>query len=320
MGDNGSGAVSVALEADDLVRAIEGLVRPKVAAEAFRRVASSQLTLDDLVELAGLIDRRLAEGYTGVVVTQGTDTIEETAFALDLLVAAQRPVVVTGSMRSATHPGSDGAANLLAAIETADAPDARGLGTLVVMNDEIHAARFVRKRHTSSPAAFGSFVGPIGWVSEGRPRIATRPPARLRLPGRPVLGARARVPLVSITLDDDGEILAALRAERIDALVLEALGGGHVPAPLVEPLVRLAAAVPVVLASRAAWGEVMSSTYEFSGSERELLENGLTSSGWLDSRKARVLLLLLVRCGLSGRALAAAFTEVVAGALRLPER
>ena len=184
------------------------------------------------------------------------------------------------------------------------------------MNDAIHAARFVRKLHTSNPAAFESLVGPVGWISEGQPRIAMRPPNRMRLPSRPVPARRSRVPLVSITLDDGGETLRRLESGEIDALVVEALGGGHVPAPLVQPLVRLAREVPVVLASRAAWGEIMSSTYKFAGSEKDLLQHGLTSSGWLDSKKARVLLLLLARCALSGSELATAFEQVVQGALR----
>lgn len=132
----------------------------EVSAVSFRQAASGELTVRDLAELAAEIERSVDGGASGAVVTQGTDTIEETAFALDLLVDRDTPVVVTGAMRNPTLPGADGPANLLAGIQVASSEAARGLGTMVVLNDEIHAARFVRKTHTHSPATFRS--DPLG--------------------------------------------------------------------------------------------------------------------------------------------------------------
>jgi L-asparaginase len=146
----------------------------EVSADSFRQVPGSELVLEDLVELAAEIEDRIDAGAAGVVVTQGTDTIEETSFVLDLLVNRDAPVVVTGAMRNPTLPGAEGPANLLASVRVATDETARGLGAVVVLNDEIHAARFVQKSHTSNLATFRSpLAGPIGYVFEYNVRIAT---------------------------------------------------------------------------------------------------------------------------------------------------
>ena len=115
---------------------------------------SPSIIFADLLRLRDEIAHRVADGSAGVVVTQGTDTIEETAFALDLMWPGDTPIVITGAMRNPSLPGADGPANLLAAVRVAATIQARRLGVLVVFNDEIHAARFVSKTHTSSLSAF----------------------------------------------------------------------------------------------------------------------------------------------------------------------
>jgi L-asparaginase len=269
----------------------------KLETVAFRQTPSGDLSLSDLVSLAAEITKRFDTGDMGVVVTQGTDTIEETSFALDLLVRGPRSVVVTGAMRNPTLAGPDGPANLLAAVQVAASPQAAGLGTLVVFNDEIHAARFVRKTHTSSPATFRSLTaGPLGWMVEGRPRIAFRAPA---LQGTPT-GVGEDVPAVALlksTLGDDFRLVEQVEALGYAGLVVESFGGGHVPARVVPVLERLARRLPVVLASRTGGGELLRETYGFPGSERDLLSRGLIPSGFLDGLKARILLSLLLAAG-----------------------
>lgn len=266
-----------------------------ISATSFRQVASGELTIQDLVELSGQIERSADQGSDGVVVTQGTDTIEETAFVLDLLVDRDIPVVVTGAMRNPTLPGADGPANLLAAVQVAASEAARGIGTLVVFNDRIHAARFVRKTHTSNPATFSSDpLGPIGWISEGNPRVLLRPGAghKIRLSEE---SQDERVALLTTSLGDDGGILEAVQQNGYDGLVIEAMGGGHVPSVMVETIADLSAKMPVVLASRTGAGEVLRSTYGFPGSEIDLIEKGLIPAGYLDGLKSRLLLTLLLR-------------------------
>lgn len=279
----------------------------EVSAASFRQAASGELTIDDLVELAAEITRRADGGASGAVVTQGTDTIEETAFVLDLLVDRDAPVVVTGAMRNPTLPGADGPANLLAAVQVAASEAARGIGTVVVLNDEIHAARYVKKTHTENPATFKSpLTGPVGWMSEGTPRIAMRPIRRHHIALAPDAQDRP-VALLKASLGDDGRLVGEIGRLGYAGLVIEALGGGHMPSRTVESLTSLAAEMPVVLASRTGSGEVLRRTYGFPGSEIDLLDRGLINAGPLDGLKARLLLSLLLRAGTSRDEIQATF-------------
>ena len=306
------GAAAPSLTAADLVAAVPQLEEfAEVAAVPFRQVASSDLALADMIALAIEIERAVAEGASGVVVTQGTDTLEETSFALDLLWGGEAPVVLTGAMRNPTLPGADGPANLLAAVQLAASPAARGLGALVVFNDEVHLPLFLRKTHTSSPATFRSVAaGPIGWIAENRPRIALRPAVRhhIRLSSLPQ--TIPPVALLKVALGDDGRLVPAIAPLGYRGLVVEATGGGHVPRAMVEPLTALAREIPVVLASRTGAGEVLRSTYGFPGSETDLLERGLIHAGMLIGPKARLLLTLLLIVGAAPEVITAAFAAI----------
>jgi L-asparaginase len=298
------GAVQ-ALSAEQLVAAVPGLTGVSDVVD-FRGVPGGSLTFDDITALAEAIGAQFADGADGVVVTQGTDTIEETAFLLDLIHTGPEPIVVTGAMRNPGLAGPDGPANVLAAVRTAASPEFRDQGCLVVFADEVHAARRVRKTHSSAGFAFQSpNGGPLGYVVEGRPRPLNRLDGRFTVPQ---MTGNPRVGLVTVTFGDDGALLAAA-ADRFDGLVVAAFGAGHVPNVLVPQLEELAARMPVVLASRTGAGSVLKTTYAFSGSERDLLGRGLLSSGFLDPLKARVLLWALLSAGADRRAIAKAFGE-----------
>ncbi len=308
--DSGGKGVEPTLTGEALVADVPQIAEvAEVSAVSFRQAASGELTVRDLRELSSEIERSVDEGASGAVVTQGTDTIEETAFVLDLLADRNAPLVVTGAMRNPTLPSADGPANLLAAIQVAASETARSLGTMVVFNDEIHAGRFVRKTHTSNPATFRSDpVGPIGWISEGITRIVLHPQGARKI-ALPEDTQDRSVALLTIALGDDGRLLPAIEQEGYAGLVIEALGGGHVPSVMVKALEDLAAKMPVILASRTGSGEVLRATYGFSGSETDLIERGLIPAGPLDGLKARLLLTLLLQSGATQEEISQAFKQ-----------
>jgi L-asparaginase len=262
-------------------------------------VPSANLTLAKMLDVVDAASKAISNGATGVVVTQGSDTLEETAFLVDQVWPHSQPFVLTGAMRNPTLAGSDGPANLLAAARVACSPAARDLGALVVFNDEIHAARWVRKTHSTSTATFASpNAGPIGQVVEGQVRILTRPSRQDGVPGQagPADLDAAQVALYTVTLDDDGVLLKGL-ADTHQGLVVAGYGVGHVPSALAPVLGELAERIPVVLTSRTGGGSVLRNTYSSVGSESDLLKRGLIDGGFLDPYKARVLLRLLLATG-----------------------
>lgn len=312
--DASSEGVVPALDAVQLAAAIPALAAvARVEPSTLMARPSASLTTQDVLDAAAAARRVVGAGVDGVVITQGTDTLEETAFLLDLVWDQPEPLVVTGAMRNPTEAGADGPANVLAAVTAAASPSCRGLGCLVVMNDEIHAARYVQKQHASSLAAFVSpDAGPLGSVAEGRVRLQVLPAAE-RLPTLRAISRSARVALVEATFDDGGELLAQCSRDGYDGIVIAALGVGHLSEQAAARAIEAAASVPVVLTSRTGAGGVRARTYGFPGSESHLLGSGLLSGGMLSPRKARILLLMLIRSGADANTIKAALASFANG-------
>ncbi len=304
---DGQGVVST-LGADELLRSVPGLDALNLTVEPHDagRIPSASLRFPHIL---GVLRAAADSGADGVVLVQGTDTIEETAFLADLLWSSPAPFVVTGAMRNPTVAGPDGPANLLAAITVAASDSARDLGALVVMNDDVHAARFVAKRDTSSTAAFVSpGHGPLGHTVEGRLVLGMRVARRATYPIPDVIDAS--VPVLPFVLGDDGALLRA--ADDGSGLVIAGVGGGHVPDHLVERIGHLAKSMPIILTSRTGGGPTLTNTYGASGAEIDLIARGVIASGSLDAFKARLLLLVLLADGQEGDdgpALRAAFAQ-----------
>lgn len=291
------GGIVPSLGAEELVASVPALADvAEIEASSPFRLPSPSLTLDHIFGVAKAVNDAFQRGFDGAVVIQGTDTIEESAFLLDLLVGGDKPVVVTGAMRGAESPGADGPANLLSACTLAVSEEARGLGVLVVLNYDIHAARFVQKSHTTLPSAFQSpLVGPLGVVAEGRPRVFARVSRNPVWPTGD--GPPASVALVKVAMGFDGKWLNALPDLGFDGLVLEGMGAGHVPADTAPQIGELAKRIPVVMASRSMTGPVFRETYGYPGGEIDLIKRGVTPSGYLTGLKARLLLGVCLRKG-----------------------
>ncbi|MBB2746680.1 UNVERIFIED_ORG: L-asparaginase [Microbispora rosea subsp. rosea] len=283
------GAVSVAVAGRDLV----GAAGPALTVEVDEAmlVHSFNLTLDGMLRIAERVAAAVADpGVDGVVVTHGTDTMEETAFFVDLLLGAGGTVVFTGAQRHAGEPDGDGPRNLTDALRVAAVTTGRGLGAVIVMAGRVHAARHATKAHTVAPDAFDSpGYGPIGQVYGERVHIA----ARLgRLPGFTLAelgGLEARVDIVPAYLGADGVHLAASRAAGARGLVLEALGAGNpTPGLLGEIRACVAEGVPVLVTSRCHAGPSL--PVYGAGGGATLEEAGAVFAGSLAAPKARLLL------------------------------
>jgi len=293
----------------DVIGGIPGLDDLEIIEHAFPPIASPHMTFATLADIQMAARDAVANGSSGVVVTQGTDTLEEIAFGLDLVWPHANPLVVTGAMRNASMPGADGPANLAAALRVAATPTAYGQGVLVVMNDEIHAARYVTKAHSTSPATFTSpTLGKLGWVREGDVKMPLRIVRPLPLPPAP--RDVPAVALLKLGLGDDGRLLPFIAQAAYRGLVIEGFGGGHVTREVAESpaLAALVREMPVVLATRSGAGDLLQRTYVgFTGSETDLAARGLIRAGALNGQKARVVLTLLLAAGRTRDEIAAAF-------------
>lgn len=265
---------------------------------------ASHFAWSDLLDLAATV-RRLADdpAVDGLVVVQGTDTIEETSFLLELLVSTPKPIVVTGAMRNATEPGYDGPRNLRDAVRCAASPELAGSGVTVVLAGTIEPADDVAKTHTTALDTFRSpNRGRLGRVVRDRVIVE-----RTRWPRRPVLSVDRlppSIPIVVATVAMDARILDAAVGLGADGIVVAATGSGNTSPELLAAGRRaIAAGIPLILASRAASGSA-GTTYAFPGGGATWVRAGALLAGTLSPLKARIALAVGLGAGLAGAELA----------------
>ena len=271
---------------------------------------SPSIDVADALTALAWAEAQVDDGARGVVVTHGTDTLEETAYLLDLLWDRPAPLVLTGAMRRPDLPGTDAPANILAAARVALDPEGHGRGVLAVLDDEVHLAARVTKESSTALDAFTSpGFGPAGRIHEDTPRFLNPPARRLAPLPAPAPGP-IDVALVEAPFADDARMVRALLDAGYPALVVAGTGLGHVSAATYEELAAaVARGVVVAVASRTARGGTGRATYGYVGSETRLIAAGVLMAGDLPARKARLLLHVLLHAGLRGDELAAAFAE-----------
>jgi L-asparaginase len=306
MASAGDGA-KLAFDANDLLAAVPGLAgQPGLEGETLVNLPSAHLTLDDQLRICRAARDAAREGI-GVVVTHGTDTLEETAMLCDILHGAQAPVVFTGAIRAASAPGADGPANLMDAVSVARSEEAHGLGVLVVFGGEIHHARCARKTDTTSLTAFSSpQTGPLGRVTEGQPSLWSRVPRNAPL-DPPSLDKRVLV--IPTMAGDDGSLARAALATEPDGIVIGTLGAGHLHPDLMHLWAEASERIPVVAYCRPERGVVLSGTYGYPGSEQELRRSRIIPAAFLSPQAARMKLLACVASNLSIEATREAFRQ-----------
>ncbi|HDX1753084.1 TPA: asparaginase [Staphylococcus aureus] len=268
-------------------------------------VPSPHMTIQHVKQLKDIILEAVTNKYyDGFVITHGTDTLEETAFLLDLILGIEQPVVITGAMRSSNEIGSDGLYNYISAIRVASDEKARHKGVMVVFNDEIHTARNVTKTHTSNTNTFQSpNHGPLGVLTKDRVQFHHMPYRQQALENVndklnvPLVKAynvndKLNVPLVKAYMGMPGDIFSFYSREGIDGMVIEALGQGNIPPSALEGIQQLVSLnIPIVLVSRSFNG-IVSPTYAYDGGGYQLAQQGFIFSNGLNGPKARLKLLV----------------------------
>ena len=242
-----------------------------------------------------------AANYDGVVITHGTDTLEETAYFLDTMEIPRIPIVLTGAMRSSNELGSDGVYNYLSALRVASDDKATDKGVLVVMNDEIHAAKYVTKTHTTNVSTFQTPThGPLGLIMKQEILYFKTAEPRVRFDLDRIEGL---VPIITVYAGMTDELLDMLDWDKVDGLIIQAFGAGNIPKETAQKLESLLhKGIPVALVSRCFNG-IAEPVYAYQGGGVQLQKAGVLFVKELNAQKARLKLLIALNAGLKGEAL-----------------
>jgi len=289
--ESAGGAVPTLHPADFITHLGDHL--PPLRVEEACSLPSAHLTLDGLQQIrAQVIDLLQQPEIAGVVITHGTDTMEETAFYLDITTDRPEPIVLTGAMRTATEIGYEGYANITHAVRVAGAESARNRGALIVSNNEIHAARWVTKTHTLALDTFKSpYYGPIGRVNEPHVSIVT-PAGR-----RPTLASGELEPNVTALktgVDASPLLLKYLIERETRGIIIEGVGGGRVPPAWLEPIERAVSGGSIVIISTRCHAGQIVDQYGYAAAHRDLKAAGCLFANGLNTAKCRIKLMAIL--------------------------
>lgn len=259
----------------------------------FTNVPSSHITPKYMLDLTNVIKKNIGRNdLTGIVVTHGTDVLEETAYFLDLVVNNEKPIILVGSMKNNSELGYDGGGNLFAAIHTACSPEARNKGVLLVMNDEIHSARYVTKTNTVKTDTFKSpEFGPIGVYSNRRTIFYIESLKREFIDTNKL---ESKVGLIKVAAGMESDIIDFYIENGYKGIVIEAFGCGNLPTSMLDGVKRaINKDIPIVLVSRCLSGSV-EPVYGYMGGGKQLLDLGVIFAGNSLGQKARIKLMLVL--------------------------
>ncbi|WP_323702317.1 asparaginase [Mammaliicoccus sp. Dog046] len=255
------------------------------------QVPSPHMNNEYIIKLKDIISQSIENNeYDAFVITHGTDTLEETAYLLDLTLDTELPIILTGAMRSSNEIGSDGLYNYVSALKVASSEDAKNKGVMVVFNDEIHTAKNVTKTHTSNTSTFQSpNYGPIGSVTKTNVTFHHQPFHNRKLPE---IDPSIKIAIIKAHMDLSSDIFNFLVEQQYDGVIIEALGQGNMPPTALEGINNvLTAQIPVVMVSRSFNG-VVEGTYAYDGGGYQLQQMGIILSNGLNGQKARLKLLV----------------------------
>ncbi|PAF43891.1 asparaginase [Helicobacter sp. 11S03491-1] len=284
--------VAPSLNAEDFIAAIPGIEKLAcLHAQGLFQLPSGHLKFEMIMDALNWAFKQVDEGASGVILTQGTDTLEESAFLCDLLWDRAEPLILMGAMRTPESIGAEGVRNLYNSIICAISPNSKNRGVMVVMNDTIHAARWVRKSHSLLVNTFESDGKTYGLIAEGRVEYFYPPLYRktFDLPKR----LDKKVFLYEEVLSGGVEIIDWVEKTQ-DGLVIAGFGAGHVSAEMAYKIGELNKKIPVVVCTRTTDGPSVYQTYGYIGAEIDLMARGICMGGYLSERKARILLWVIL--------------------------
>lgn len=288
--DENSNAAVPSMCSEDILKLTPGIDSiANIHCMDFGMIPGPHMTPEKMLELSKIINTE-AKDYDGIVVTHGTDSLEETAYLVDLTYNGSKPVIFVGSMKTSSELGWDGSSNLINAVLTAESDDAKNRGVLVVMNGEIHCAAQVTKTNTRSLDTFKSLdFGPIGFVDNNKPYFYLSYTKHQHIPASKI---ESDISLIKCACGMDDRILKFCVDSGTKGIVIEGMGRGNIPPKMISGVeYALNKNIPVVLVSRCISGKVFDN-YGYEGAGKDLTKRGVILGDNLTGQKARIKLMV----------------------------